>query len=430
MSGCAPRYPPNGGYKGDFCEMLLSKLQIPPVRADRVLRLLERLNSGRAITLVTAPAGFGKTTLLSAWTRTLDAPAAWVSLEETETNAALFWQYIFGGLDSIFPISDLMDAACSALASGEPIEIVLTPLLNHLTEREIQAVLVLDDFHDVQTPEILRGLGYLMGHLPHGLRLVIATREMPKIAQLARLRAAGKVTTLTVEDLRFTADETRAFFDGAGLTEAELDTLQRYTDGWIAGLSLFGLALETTPDRAAFLNAVSANHHAIVDYLMEEVLRHQSDEVCDFLMRTSAVCDLNADICSRLVADKTPAECQAMLEYLERHNLFLLPLDSERRGYRYVCLFSDFMYERLRRVDPGLFAEINKRAENLPTDKSDPLTACEQDILRLLAEGKSNAEIAHTLIVAESTVKTHLKHIYRKLNVASRVQAVNAVRAL
>jgi LuxR family maltose regulon positive regulatory protein len=337
--------------------LLATKLAIPPARPALVPRphLIARLVAGLRgpLTLLSAPAGSGKTTLLSAWRATPEGqklPVAWVSLDEGDNDPTRFWRYVLTALDRSVP-----GAGASALAllrpSAEPsMEAVLTTLLNALNTATEDMALILDDYHVIAAEPIHRTLAFLVEHLPPCLHLLLATRADPPLP-LARLRGRGRVTELRAADLRFTADETAAFLReimGLSLSADDVDALEARTEGWIAGLQLAGLSLQGRPpaEAATFIAAFTGSHRYLVDYLMDEVLLRQPEEVQSFLVHTCILERLCAPLCAAVIdGDDPPAESitasQEMLESLERNNVFLIPLDDERRWYRYHHLFAD-----------------------------------------------------------------------------------------
>ncbi|MEP6774471.1 MAG: LuxR C-terminal-related transcriptional regulator [Chloroflexota bacterium] len=362
--------------------LLTTKLNVPPARAQLVNRprLFERLEVGLhgKLTLIAAPAGFGKTTLLSAW-RTTEAcnniPFAWVSLDSTDNDPLLFWRYVFAAIDTVAP-----GAAASALnllqspnsprpTSCEPI---ITILLNAIaTDPSIpdSFVLVLDDYHVIDALAIGQTLTFLIEHMPPQMHLVIATREDPQLP-LARFRARNQLTELRAADLRFAPSEAAGFLTqvmGLDLSADDVDALETRTEGWIAGLQLAALALRDSDDHTRFIRTFTGSSRFIIDYLAEEVLERQPEVVRAFLLRTSVLERMCAPLCDAVLngnldrnsepesqaAPDSPQEIssqvssQAMLERLERSNLFIVPLDNERRWYRYHHLFADLLRQRL-----------------------------------------------------------------------------------
>jgi LuxR family maltose regulon positive regulatory protein len=314
-------------------------------------RLLERLNEGlyRNLTLISAPAGFGKTTLVSQWVEGIDRPAAWLSLDEGENDLTRLLTYLVAAVQTLAPT--LGAGVLSLLQSPQPPppDSLLTTLLNDITSFPDQFVLVLDDYHVLEARVVDQALAFLVEHLPPQMHLVIATREDPPLP-LARLRARGYLTEVRATDLRFTPSEAATFLNqvmGLGLSAEDITALEKRTEGWIAGLQLAALALQDQPDATSFIASFSGSHHFVLDYLVEEVLGQQDARVQTFLLRTSILDRMTGSLCDAVLIDPA-ASGQATLDYLERANLFLVPLDNERRRYRYHHLFAELLRLRLQ----------------------------------------------------------------------------------
>jgi LuxR family maltose regulon positive regulatory protein len=353
--------------------VLTTKLYIPPPRPNVVLRprLSERLNAGlhRKLTLIAAPAGFGKTTLVSAWLATCQRPTAWLSLDEGDSDPTRFLTYLVAALQTIAPT--IGAGVVEVLQSSQPpIEAILTALLNDITTLPDKLMLVLDDYHLIDAKPVDTALTFLLAHLPPQLHLVTATREDPQLP-LARLRARGQLTELRAADLRFTPAEAAAFLKeamGLNLSAEDVAALERRTEGWIAGLQLAALSMQGQQDATRFITSFTGSHHFVLDYLVEEVLIQQSASLQMFLLRTSILDRLCGPLCDAVLRDGT-ASGQATLEYLDHANLFLVPLDDERRWYRYHHLFADLLRQRLHqsaaaptRDDREGAAELHRRA--------------------------------------------------------------------
>ena len=353
--------------------LLTTKLHIPPTRPRLVprLRLIERLNAGLAgkLILVSAPAGFGKTTLLAEWVQTVGtqhvAPVhiAWISLDEDDDDPARFWAYVIAALGRL---DERIEAALPG-SDRQPIQSMLTMLLNEMT-KEAQShphLLVLDDYHLITAEPIHHALAYLLDHLPPHVHWVISTRADPPLP-LARLRARSQLTELRAADLRFTPDETAVFLNrvmGLDLSAKEVAALEARTEGWIAGLQLAALSMQGRQDVAGFLTTFTGGHRYILDYLADEVLQRQPPAIQEFLIKTSILERLTAPLCDAVLGhwstgnsgdeDQSttyqPTGSQSILEHLERANLFLVPLDDERQWYRYHPLFAEFLRVRAGR---------------------------------------------------------------------------------
>jgi len=332
--------------------ILATKLYIPPLRPNVVSRprLLERLNEGlhRKLILISAPAGFGKSTLLSEWTLGLGRPVAWLSLDEGDNDPTRFLTYLVAALRTIAPA--VGEGALGVLQSPQPppTEAILTALLNDLTTISDPFVLVLDDYHVLDAKPVDQALAFLIAHLPPHIHLVIATREDPHLP-LARLCARAQLTEVRAIDLRFTPSEAAAFLNqmmGLTLSAEDIAALERRTEGWIAGLQLAALSLQGVVDATSLIASFTGSHHFVLDYLMEEVLGQQSERIQTFLLHTSILDRMSGPLCDAVVLDSTTSG-QATLQDLERANLFLIPLDNERRWYRYHHLFADLLRLRL-----------------------------------------------------------------------------------
>lgn len=302
----------------------------------------------RKLTLVSAPAGFGKTTLVSVWVAGCGRQVAWLSLEEGDSDPARFLTYLIAALQTIAP--GIGEGVLGALQAPQPpsIEAVLTALLNEITSFPDDFVLVLDDYHVVDARPVDDAFTYLLEHLPPQMHLVIATREDPQLP-LARLRARDQLTELRAADLRFTPSEAAGFLNevmGLDLSGEEISALESRTEGWIAGLQLAALSMQGHKDTTGFIQSFTGSHRFVMDYLVEEVLQQQSESVQAFLLRTSILDRLCGPLCDSVLLD-TPGSGQETLEYLERANLFIMPLDNERRWYRYHHLFADLLRQRL-----------------------------------------------------------------------------------
>jgi LuxR family transcriptional regulator, maltose regulon positive regulatory protein len=364
--------------------ILATKLYIPPPRSKIVLRprLIERLNEGlsasRKLTLISAPAGFGKTTLVSEWIASCGQPVAWLSLDEGDNDLTRFLTYLVAALQTL-ALKEVEGIAANIgagvlrmLQSHQPpaIESILTILLNEITTVPDHFVLVLDDYHVIDSKPVDEALTFLLEHLPPQMHLVIATREDPHLP-LARLRARGQLTELRAADLRFTPAEAAEFLNqmmGLNLSAEDIAALETRTEGWIAGLQLAALSMQGHQDAASFIKSFTGSHHFVLDYLIEEVLEQQPESVQTFLLRTSILDRMCGPLCDAvLLAPSTSG--QETLEYLEHANLFIVPLDNERRWYRYHHLFGDLLRQRLGK--PKEFAEFHQRASHWHEENGD-----------------------------------------------------------
>ncbi len=333
-------------------------------------RLLSQLNEGlelgRKLVILAAPAGFGKTTLVSEWLGHKDPPAAWLSLDEDDNDLNRFLVYVIAALQRVAP--QLGAGLLGALQGHRPppANAALSALLNEIAALTSEVVLVIDDYHVIDLPAVDNALAFILEHQPANLRLVLATRVDPNLP-LARLRARGQLTELRASDLRFTPAEAAAFLNevmGLALSPEDVGALEQRTEGWITGLQLAAVSIRGQADVPGFIRAFTGSHHFVLDYLVEEVLHQQPQAVQDFLLRTSILDRLCGPLCDAVLA--APAESsQAVLETLERTNLFIVPLDQERRWYRYHQLFAELLRQRLplqAAPDGPTVAELHRRA--------------------------------------------------------------------
>ncbi len=342
--------------------LLVTKLYVPPPRPKAIPRphLTGRLKEGlhRKLTLISAPAGFGKTTLVSEWVAGAGRPTAWLSLDDADSDPARFLAYLVAALRTIVP--NIGEGLLSALQSPQPppIESMLTVLLNELATVPDNFILVLDDYHLIDAKPIDNALAFLLEHQPPRMRLVIATREDPQLP-LARLRSRGQLTELRAADLRFTPSEAAEFLNpviGVTLSAADIAALEDRTEGWIAGLQLAAISMRGHQDATSFITSFTGSHRFVLDYLVEEVLHQQSERVQAFLLRTSILDRLCGPLCDAVLLDSSISG-QETLAYLERANLFLVPLDDERRWYRYHHLFAELLRQRLHQGTAGFVGE-------------------------------------------------------------------------
>ncbi|MHC1739838.1 MAG: LuxR C-terminal-related transcriptional regulator [Anaerolineaceae bacterium] len=356
--------------------LLLTKLYIPPPRPKVVLRprLNERLNEGllasRKLTLISASAGFGKTTLVSEWVAGCGQPVAWLSLDEGDNDPTRFLTYLVAALQTIAPKIGV--GVLSALQSPQPppSEVILTTLLNEITTLPDHFILVLDDYHVIDSKPVDEALTFLLEHLPPQMHLVIATREDPPMP-LARLRARSQLTELRATDLRFTPSEAAEFLNqlmGLNVSEEDIAALETRTEGWIAGLQFAALSMQGHQDTTSFIQSFTGSHHFVLDYLVEEVLQQQSESIQTFLLRTSILDRLCGPLCDAVLCSPSVSG-QETLEYLEHANLFIVPLDNERCWYRYHHLFADLLRQRLGK--PKEFAEFHLRASQWHEENGD-----------------------------------------------------------
>jgi LuxR family transcriptional regulator, maltose regulon positive regulatory protein len=332
--------------------LITTKFYVPPASPGLVIRprLLQRLAAAAdySFTLVSAPAGFGKTTLLAEWVRQNQSKnsVAWISLDESENDLVRFWEYLIAALKTVLPGIGEMSLTLLHSSTPLPIESVLAPLINDLAAIQTDCFLVLDDYHFINLKSVHDSIVFFLEHLPPRLHLVIATRKDPPLP-LSRLRGKGMLLEIRADDLRFNEDEASALLNGPGcltFTSDDIRSLNRQTEGWAVGLKMVTLSLQGEKDIPAFLSGFAEKQRYITDYLFEEVLQRQPPEVRDFLLKTSVLDRLSGSLCDA-VTGKT--DSRKMLARLESDNLFVVPLDASRDWYRYEHLFAGLLRNRL-----------------------------------------------------------------------------------
>jgi LuxR family transcriptional regulator, maltose regulon positive regulatory protein len=342
-----------------------TKLYVPVPRPNAVVRaeLIARLNKGlhHRLTLISAPAGFGKTSLVSAWSRDSGRPVAWLSLDDADTDLARFLTHLVAALQTIAPTLGT-DLVALLQSSQPPAADALMPLLlNQIATLPRPALLVLDDVHVLDAGIIHQLLAMLTEQLPPQLHLVIITREDPPLP-LARLRARGQLAELRAADLRFTRAEAAAFLTevmGLDLSPDDIRALEERTEGWVAGLQLAALSLRGHQDVPAFIRTFAGDHRYVLDYLLEEVMERQPGAVRDFLLQTAILGRLHGPLCDAVTGQE---QSGARLEALHRGNFFVVPLDDRRQWYRYHHLFADVLAAQLVAERPDQVATLHRRA--------------------------------------------------------------------
>jgi LuxR family maltose regulon positive regulatory protein len=357
--------------------VLITKLYIPPTRAELVQRpgLIERLNDGldRKLTLISAPAGFGKTTLVSHWVENLrdnkekDEQAikvAWLSLDGDDNDPVRFLTYFITALNQIKEFdADLGQGALRMLQSPQPpsANTVLISLINEVAAIPGKITFVLDDYHLIEAEPIHQALSFLLENLPPQLHLVIATRQDPNLS-LGRLRARDQLTELRAADLRFTSSEAADFLNrvmGLNLSSGDIAELESRTEGWIAGLQLAAISMQGRKDHTDFIKSFTGGHRLVLDFLVEEVLGQQPESIQNFLLETAVLDRMTGSLCDALTGQENSQET---LEMLDNANLFIVPLDEERRWYRYHRLFADLLRQRLRQAQPNQLPILYRNA--------------------------------------------------------------------
>ena len=347
--------------------ILATKLYIPPPRTGVVPRprLIERMNEGlsarRKLTLISASAGFGKTTLVTEWIASCNQKVAWLSLDEGDGDPIRFLTYLVAALQTV--TANIGKGLLANLQSPQPppIESILIALLNEITATPDNFVLILDDYHLIDSKPVDNILTFLLEHLPPQIHLVIASREDPDLP-LARLRARGQLTELRVSDLRFTSSEAAEFLNqviGLNLSAEDVAMLETRTEGWVAGLQLAALSMQSNKDIPGFIREFAGDHRYIVDYLVEEVLQSQPEPIRRFLLQTAILDQLNGSLCDALTGQEAG---NVRLEALQRGNFFVIPLDDKRNWYRYHHLFADVLRMHLMAEQPDQVPGLHRRA--------------------------------------------------------------------
>ena len=351
--------------------ILATKLYIPlpPPRVVLRPRLIERLNEGlcqeqgfgQKLTLISAPSGFGKTTLISEWIPNCKRPVAWLSLDEGDNDLTRFLVYIVAGLQTI--ATGIGKEIFGVLQNPQPppTEIILTSLLNEIATIPSDFIFVLDDYHVIESQAVDSALTFLIDHLPQQMHIVITTREDPDLP-ISRLRARGQLTELRAADLRFTPGEAAEFLDrvmGLDLSAEDIGILDTRTEGWIAGLQLAALSMKDHQDVPGFIRTFAGDHRYIVDYLVEEVLKRQPEPIRSFLIQTAILDRLNGPLCDAVTGQPGG---KARLENLQRGNYFIVPLDNRQYWYRYHHLFADVLHMHLLTEQPDQVATLHRRA--------------------------------------------------------------------
>jgi len=345
--------------------LLETKLNIPPLREKRVARphLIDRLNSGlaRKLTLVSSPAGFGKTTLLSEFASICDRPVAWFSIEGEDNDLVRFFSYLIDSLQRVNP--GYGESVYPALQSPKPerTESLLTLLINEVNADFSPFILVLDDYQLIESQAIHEALDFILDHQPEQMHIMIATRADPPLP-LSRLRARDQLTEIRQDDLRFIGAEADTFLNqvmGLGLGDHDVEVMERRTEGWAAGLQLAALSLREQPDKNQFIKTFAGSDRYILDYLGQEVLDKQNEQTRSYLLQTSILDRLSAALCEEITGI---SNSQEILEQLERDHLFIIPLDQERRWYRYHGLFKDYLRKVLRQTQPAMIYVLHNKA--------------------------------------------------------------------
>lgn len=360
--------------------ILSPNIRIPARRSNLVLRprLVERLNAGIrrgcTLTIISAPAGYGKTTILSEWAAQCDRAVAWLSLDDEDNTQINFLSSLAGSLQRVFPSIGLANVELLESLQSPPIHTVLDTLVNDIfngfsdirTAETLNPVFIVDDYHVVESPSIHNAICFLIERLAPVVHVMIASRNQPPLP-LARLRVRGSIADLDANDLRFTPAEARAFFCGTAglhLSNQASNALQTRTEGWVASMQIAALSLQERQDPDSFVKTFTGSHHIVHDYLVDEVVKRQSPEIQDFMLRTSVLDRLSGPLCDAVSLEPSSSGRggQEILEFLERNNLFLVPLDDDRRWFRYHQLFAELLRYLLERGDPDKIRQLTLRA--------------------------------------------------------------------
>jgi ATP/maltotriose-dependent transcriptional regulator MalT len=350
--------------------LLRTKLFVPVARSKQVSRprLLQKLNGGldKALILVSAPAGYGKTTLVSSWLREIGIPSAWLSLDDQDNEPRRFLQYLAAAIQKVVPAVPSDAVQMLQGASPAAIEALLTALINEITTQSRPVLLVMDDLHVIHAQPVLEALGFLLEHIPPELHLVLLSRSDVPLP-LARMRARNQILDVRAEHMRFDAQEAAMFLRDVmelGVSAEDIAMIEARTEGWIAGLQLAALSLRGSKDAHGFVAEFARRQDYIVDYLVEEVLNRQPENVRAFLLQTSGLGRMCGALCEAVLepGGGKGSAGQDMLEALDQMNLFIMPLDEERQWYRYHHLFADVLHKRMTQVDRSLTLRLEARA--------------------------------------------------------------------
>jgi LuxR family maltose regulon positive regulatory protein len=347
--------------------LITTKLSIPSTRTVLVPRrqLITQLKAGihGKLTLISAPAGYGKTTLAAEWLREAQVPVTWLSLDEADNDPARFLSYLLAALQVIDEQAGKDTRTLLQAPEPPSQDSLMTTLLNELTAIASPFILVIDDYHVIQTLSIHQLSTFIVEHQPGQMHLVLLTREDPPFA-LSRLRARGQITEVRQEDLRFTTQECVEFLEdvmGLKLSKSDIAALERRTEGWVAGLQLAALSMRGRDDLEHFVREFTGSNRYVLDYLAQEVFDRQPKEIQDFLLKTSVLERLCASLCDA-VTERVGS--QELLENLEQANLFIIPLDQSRTWYRYHRLFRDLLRHRLSAQDVTNLSALHHQASS------------------------------------------------------------------
>jgi LuxR family transcriptional regulator, maltose regulon positive regulatory protein len=363
--------------------MLLTKLHIPPAGNNIVHRseLYEKLNIGlsRKLILISAPAGFGKTTVVSDWIDLNKIPAAWFSIDNGDNDPVEFLSYIISGIQSIDKEFGKNILTLLNSPNKPSNESIASLLINEILKLTQNFLLVLDDFHLIENNDILKLITYFLVHIPENIHIVILTRSDPTI-YISKLRSQHQPVELRSSDLSFSANDISILFNKKlkiGLSLDDVYALETKTEGWIAGLQLTALSMKGREDISGFIQDLKGDNRYIMDYLMEEVLKIQTDDIKEFLLQTSILDQMSAPLCNAVLNRN---DSQLILETLEKNNMFVIPLDEERTWYRYHHLFAELLKQRLHLREKVTIIQLHNTASEWFNNNSIPLLAIEHAI--------------------------------------------------
>lgn len=355
-------------------QILSTKLSVPPLRSRLVnrSRLFQKLDQGLeyGFALVSAPAGYGKSTLVSAWLKEKQHPGLWLSLDEKDNEIFRFLSYLGAAFAEVNPLANATLESALQFHQQSDVETLLTPFLNQLVQLASPLSIILDDYHFIQNHDIHQALTFLLEHRPPGLHIIIITRADPPLP-LAKLRARSELVEIRQADLCFSTNEATAFLNhtmGLGISSEDVESLTARTEGWIVGLQMAGLSLRGREDISRFIRSFNGEDRFILDYLFEEVFQSQSEDVQDFLLKTSILKQLCVSLCDAVIQTGNSG---TILQSLERNNMFLIPLDDRRKWFRYHYLFQDLLKGHLKQVLPENITLLHQRASAWHANEND-----------------------------------------------------------